>query len=900
MARLRITVPDELTLEFTCANYTKVRARALAFVGAAEKLKAKCRVDRANAQLDFSPDDEGDGWEPKPLDGDFEGFFFDNAEYNVYAKLCGSGRKKLVVKSRFAVDEGYKKFASFEGGRVRSGTLNFENDVGKFDFTLQYEADGGGVRTLTFTSEVLSQKLDSRADWKTMIDDVEKRYTMLAADYLRQTYHSFDRKRLCGDTPNLIWWNLFAAEQEHLFRGVKTILERPRKRLQGVTEYRRADQLRTLTHGQENAFMEFRRDPSHRYRVEYDTSSNDTPENRFVKHALKSIGRKYSELVELICRKNQFGSRLSESEKDRMRGVEAKFRKCLAHPFFKGVGRFDGLKQLSLTLQNAPGYATVMRVYAILRASYMFYDGMKRLETKSIADLYEIWCFLKVEEIVKRSCKNCYGEHFMEPEANHGELSGKFVKLLGTGAKSQIVFKVRDPSGREDIELARVVYNPKVVDSDVGGDNGLPDTIYPTALTGKKGQIPDIVMQLRRDSMNRDESLRLTYLFDAKYRVEDAEGEGDEITMRPPQDAIDQMHRYRDAIYYAKNADDTILDPAEIKREVIGGYVLFPGKCAGFLEKPQGGNDDRPKYFRSIDQVNIGAIPLRPNNNNEYGHLLKFIEKLLLESPTLEAALDRINPQHGEILDNSTQEGIGDELLCGTYVADEMAWVQKGYYDLPKSTALSIGLGSLAEAQNKRILVLISARGYLKPIGSPYKILGCREISQEDISVFRAENGYGRVPSHAEGYYQFVVKPLVEGMKDVRDRLKIVTLEKDGVCKGVVDAAAELGIVCETAANLVSAAPGCDGFVVFDDSWVVPPSLRQVVQSAQKMMKSHQPNAMNVKRKKTRKALVQWLRILLRQVTPPRKYVLYIDGRDDDQKLAALSKQLLLDVLNVV
>ena len=42
MARLRIAVPDELTLEFTCSNYERVNARALSFVRDAGKLQAKC------------------------------------------------------------------------------------------------------------------------------------------------------------------------------------------------------------------------------------------------------------------------------------------------------------------------------------------------------------------------------------------------------------------------------------------------------------------------------------------------------------------------------------------------------------------------------------------------------------------------------------------------------------------------------------------------------------------------------------------------------------------------------------------------------------------------------------------------------------------------------------------
>ena len=40
----------------------------------------------------------------------------------------------------------------------------------------------------------------------------------------------------------------------------------------------------------------------------------------------------------------------------------------------------------------------------------------------------------------------------------------------------------------------------------------------------------------------------------------------------PPTDAINQMHRYRDAIYYSKEHE-----PFRSK-EIIGGYILFPGR----------------------------------------------------------------------------------------------------------------------------------------------------------------------------------------------------------------------------------------------------------------------------------------------------------------------------------
>ncbi len=900
MAQLRIVIDNELTLVFTCANYAKVRERALDFVGDGEKLKAKCISSAALATLEFCPDEEADVqvWMPLPWKENFDAFFFDNTAYNVYAELLDKQSfRKLRVKSRFAADEDPKNFASLgKDHTLCTGVLNFENDVGNFDFSLLYDSSDGVTKEYKFSSEVLSQKLDARADWKVMIDDVERRYAMLAADYLRRTFHSFERKRTTKpDTPDLIWWNLFESERENFFKAIRTILERPRRRLRHVEEFVRADQLRKLTPILENQIGEFRMDAGHLYRIEYDSHSHDTPENRFVKYAIQSIGKKYAELRRLICQESQFGKRLSDDEKARTAAIEKDFAKKLAHPFFKGVGQFKGIRQLSLTLQNASGYATVARTYAILKASYMLFEGLRRIETKNIADLYEIWCFLKVEEIVKRICKEHFAELFNEPKASHGELSGKFVKQLGTGSSSAVVFTVG--TGNDEVELARLIYNPKITDRGRSG-SGVPDTVVPTGLTGEKAQIPDIVLRLSRRSMNQEALFKLTYLFDAKYRIEDTYDEEESGASRPPQDAIDQMHRYRDAIYYAEEGKRDSLCPADLKREVIGGYVLFPGKCQGSIDKPESGDDNRPKYFKSIDSVNIGAIPLRPNSGAEYGHLIRFIEKLIAENPTLEAALDRLNPQHGVILDDASQEGVGVSFLCGTYRKDQKEkWIDKGFYNLPKSTAEKTGIFSKDDADKKKILVLLSARGYLE-LSTPYKIEWCKEVTKDELWH---DYGYFKEPTHPEGYYLFKIVPLVEPMAQVSRKLKIVTLNKPGVCKGIRDAATAAGVDVEIAADVRSAIQLANGIAVFDVSSFVPRELKPVLDRAKEILKSHQTIAMDMRLKKTRKVLVRWMRILLGQVSTS-KYMLYLDGRESDATydLEQLARTLLEDVLKQV
>ena len=157
--------------------------------------------------------------------------------------------------------------------------------------------------------------------------------------------------------------------------------------------------------------------------------------------------------------------------------------------------------------------------------------------------------------------------------------------------------------------------------------SGIKKTEAPTG----GAQKPDIVLQLIRQFDGKD-GFRLSYLFDAKYRIDGYRENVD----TPPEDAINQMHRYRDAIYY-KDAKEA--SPA-LKKEVIGGYILFPGN---------GRREDIEKaYFtRSIDTVNIGALPLRPGNAENGAMLQDFIKKLI-ERPTDSSVLS-VAPQKGTV-----------------------------------------------------------------------------------------------------------------------------------------------------------------------------------------------------------------------------------------------------------
>lgn len=601
MASLTIKLHDDFELVFSSAKWNEAIASAGTTKAPGSELHALYRFSEDSTEVLL---DNGTDTKPLSIDEHYQGtpFFFDNVDYDVWLKLGPECKHPKVEAESQAWEKAFTPH-----GNILTAGINFVNDIGRFDFVFTYEKNGA-PRRFVFVGEVLSQKLDYHHDWEVIFNDIDTKYPLLAADYLKRTYHSFDYdpKADPETTPGLIWWNLFRSEKTKMLDGARLIVDRPRRRLSRTEDYRRADRLTILSPQLENEFTEHGKEVAHLYRIERDTSTHDTVENRFVKHALGEVLRKYESLCTRIT--HEYGEKLSADAKAKMEADKVEFRSILSHPFFRGVGRFTGLKQESLVLRQAPGYSTVARSYAILNASHMLYDGTRRLETKNIAEMYEIWCFLKLENIIEAGCKA--GGLDIEVDENYRMLDERFVQNLETGFESQVVFRTK---GDNPMELARLVYNPDITRKP-RKETGLPDLRVPTGLTKNSSQAPDFVLRLTKTYQGQ-EDFKVTYLFDAKYRVE--KREHGKAYSSPPQDAIDQMHRYRDAIYYSEK--DTGTDE-KLKKEVVGGYILFPGECD---------EGERPEYQRSIDSVNIGAFPFKPGEESDVTRLEEFVKELV-------------------------------------------------------------------------------------------------------------------------------------------------------------------------------------------------------------------------------------------------------------------------------
>lgn len=414
---------QDFTMSIECSKFDAIWQKAASNVGV-ENLTSS--YSWSEGVLSVVRMDEEGHKNALSLGDDAPAVFFDNAEYPIWVEF-----EDYVTGADFGstLQSDNENF-SFRRG-ILAGFLNYKNDIGKSEILINYTV-GKEIRHFSFGFEVLSSKLNYHEHWRQIVEDIEKEYRMLSLDYLRRTFHGFTPDEE-GETPELIWWNIFAGEQKKFINAVKSIIERPRHRLHSIETYVRADKLIHIPTSVENELAEHRKEQAHLYRVERQIQSNDTQENRFLKYALQQITARYESLKKRI----EATKGVSDAFKSEMDSVLATLKYLGRNPFFRTIGRYKGLNQESMVLQKATGYSQVYRTWNLLRRAYSLYDGVYRLQTKDIATLYEIWCFIEVSHIVKE----LLGDDVDMDHHNRGEMNGLFTWNLKKGEHSCILFK---------------------------------------------------------------------------------------------------------------------------------------------------------------------------------------------------------------------------------------------------------------------------------------------------------------------------------------------------------------------------------------------------------------------------------------------------------------------------
>lgn len=557
---------------------------------------------------------------PESFWGNSRPVFFEDHKYTLSFTFFDAVDEPRIIHPNKEVEAMFNCIKIAKGVYIINSNIDFLNQPGHFTLEVAYTSKIYKKVKHKIEFDVLSPKLDTKQDLDIIIQQIREEYGDLVFRYLTLTFQQFEMGREANN--ELIWLSVFKQIIDAYLHAVRFVVNRPNSKMQLLEEYKRADRIKVWSPLMAETFINDRIDDNQKalrkyYRAERIESSSDTLENRFVKFTIERIAER------LLVLLKKLSSDTSESEIAMLKGKYVELQVLKNNGFFKGIGIFDGFHHHSMVLQQRSGYAQVYRYWIMLQNGLDLIHGDTSVGVQPIWKLYELWCFLKVKRLV---CKILGINPKNKDHANkyiHEDIKNAFDLFDGGYLSGHITYI--NPKNNDYIEIG--------YQYSFSRDSGKDDMHSVTT-----EQKPDIVMHIHKHERN----ITLTYLYDAKYRVK---GDGDQgngnIIDEPVPETLDAMHHYRDAIYYGKYGE------RKFSKEIIGGFILYPGRMneQEMLDKINKEDGKLPYFLKSIEEVNIGAYPLLPNE--ESGLLLEnHLHKVILDESINEQLEDSV-PQRG-------------------------------------------------------------------------------------------------------------------------------------------------------------------------------------------------------------------------------------------------------------
>jgi predicted component of viral defense system (DUF524 family) len=484
-------------------------------------------------------------------------------------------------------------------GKSVRGVINFGNNIGWFKIGLLYHGSGRAYRD-TVSFRVFPVKMDMERDLDRICEVIDSIYPLWRFTLAQKTDATLARSRKRRETFELLWLAQFRSLAKELADAVRLIFRSPHSRLLSDIKAVKAERIACKIIGKlENHIKEnlIQQQYDKRYSIEKRKLSYDTPENRFVKMVLSySVKRMklFSARVRELDRIPE-NNRLSDSFHEELRQLISPFDKLSSEPLFREIGAYDGRMRESLVLHKRAGYAKVYHIWQQLKLYLDYFGSDLSVSVRSVEQLYEIWCLLEVRRIL------------ISIGFKEGKSSNRSLKTVGFEKnlkKADATFHLHRPDGMKALLIHEPTYKW----------NKTPqfDRIY----SWTTAQRPDIFLEVTLPSGEK-----FRWVFDAKYRIDFNENKEwpQKGIDTVPDDAINQMHRYRDSLIYISEASED--SNGDKSRPIIGAYALYPG----WLNQEYTKNP----YQDSIETVGIGAFPLLPGHSNRW--FADFLKKQLGE-----------------------------------------------------------------------------------------------------------------------------------------------------------------------------------------------------------------------------------------------------------------------------
>jgi len=498
---------------------------------------------------------------------------YEYTNYKIYVRAKSGTRVSITHRDPFVE----RDLSEQEEESVVYGNINFGPQVGRSPFSVLVD----GRPEFDFEVEVFPSKLDYASDYEKILAEVQEVMTALAMEYLRSTFQ-LGTTSTVPQPAHLEWLTLLRHVVEDLETALQRIAQQPVRGLTRQPVSVRAERIKRVDSQVRSAirrgagsggFLQIGDDLTVRQRLQERRArpTLDTQEHRWLATQLDSILRR-------LVRLRSTESLLDRSERRKrtlqeLGGLKTKISRLrqlepMASASDQPPGGFA-----SLQLLTAPGYREAYQACLILALGLRIEGGPMQLSVKDLNLLYEYWCYLALLRIISEET----GQPI--PTQSLFAISQQGLRvLLQKGKENRVCFDT--PTGRS----IRVTYNPLL-----RGESFLIP------------QQPDVMITFEDPDWPR-----LHLILDAKYRVDASSKYKDQYNSPgPPQDALNVMHRYRDAILESDQADQPDGRP---KRTVVQAAAAFP------FRESFPGEFGESRLWQALDRLGVGAVPLLPGN----------------------------------------------------------------------------------------------------------------------------------------------------------------------------------------------------------------------------------------------------------------------------------------------
>jgi hypothetical protein len=466
------------------------------------------------------------------------------------------------------------------------GTLNFRSQVGRSRFEVLVD----GKQEISFEVEVFPSKIDYREDYEQILAEVQDLLTALAFEFLRATGAGAQDR--AGPPTALEWALKLRSVVDELERGLRYVARRPIRTLRPVLRTVRAERVRRP----DSAVLRAARVCGERDAISLGDGLQlrsqlptrraeptlDTLEHRWLADHLARARRRLAQIVNEEADRPVAGARHLAALRE-LRALEGRLDALLRIEPLQSASGPARLGFTSLQLLGAPGYREAARALISLQLGLRLEGNALELSLKDLATLYEYWCYLAILDLVSQRT----GRAIDPKELVEIHATGLRV-LLKKGRSTAAHFPL--PDGRR----IRVEYNPRY-------DNYVLLT-----------QQPDIVIAVEDPGRPT-----VRVVLDAKYRVDaSAENQNKLGVVGPPVDAINVLHRYRDAILTDEPSPEEGL---RVARSVVYAASVYPAALSP-------AEYEASALARQLRVVGIGAVPFLPSNREI---LARWLDQLL-------------------------------------------------------------------------------------------------------------------------------------------------------------------------------------------------------------------------------------------------------------------------------